>query len=192
MDLQPRAVLVIGVQASGKSTIGRLLAGRFQRGAFIEGDQLWQMVVAGRQDMSAAPSDEATRQLQLRYRHGALLATSFVQAGFTAVHVDNMYGPAVAAHLQSMAVARSLVVLCPRPDAVEQRELSRGSTAYAGWIGSGTTMIDAIRRFDGWLRETPPLGLWIDSSDLTPEQTVDRIIDRWPDTFVGDADQVVK
>lgn len=181
----PRAVLVIGAQAAGKSTVGRLLAGRFARGALIEGDQLWQMVVAGREDMSDPPSDEARRQLAMRYRHGALLAASFVAAGFVAVHVDNIYGADVIGYLESIETPRSLVVLCPRPDVIERRERSRGTSSYDGWTTAGRPLIDAIRQFDAWLRETPPLGLWLDSSDMTADETTDEILRRWTDTFVA-------
>jgi chloramphenicol 3-O-phosphotransferase len=66
VDENPRAVLVVGAQASGKSSIARSLATRCGRGAFIEGDVLWKMVVGG--------------------------AESFVSEGFVAVHAENMYG----------------------------------------------------------------------------------------------------
>lgn len=39
----PIAVLVTGIQAAGKSTVGRLLAERFQRGTFIDGDTIGRM-----------------------------------------------------------------------------------------------------------------------------------------------------
>ncbi|HUF98521.1 MAG TPA: hypothetical protein VMM60_10365, partial [Ilumatobacter sp.] len=78
MDANPRAVVVIGAPAGGKSSVARAMAMRFERGAFIEGDVLWKMVVGGAVDMSANAEDEAERQLALRYRHGALLCESFV------------------------------------------------------------------------------------------------------------------
>ena len=37
-DAVPTAILVVGAPASGKSTVGRLLAERLRPGAFIEGD----------------------------------------------------------------------------------------------------------------------------------------------------------
>ncbi len=45
-------VLVTVIQAAGKSTVARLLARRFVRGAHVEGDTLHHMIVSG---------DEATR-----------------------------------------------------------------------------------------------------------------------------------
>ena len=121
MLVEPRAVLVIGAQAAGKSAVGRRLAERVDRGAFIEGDLLWKMVVSGRVDMSATPDDEAERQLEMRYRHGSMLAESFVGNGFLAVHADNIYGEAVERHLRSLHCPRSLVVLRPRPEVIERR-----------------------------------------------------------------------
>lgn len=175
---------MIGAQGAGKTSVARALAERLDRGAFIEGDVLWKMVVSGRVDMSGMPNDEADRQLALRYRHGAMLCESFVDHGFTAVHAENMFGPTVEHHLRSLRCARSLVVLRPNPDAIERRERERGTNAYAGWVAPGRTVRDAIVQFDGWLADTPPIGLWIDTSDLTIDETVDHVIERWSDAAV--------
>lgn len=179
MQAAARAVLVIGAQAAGKSSIARSLATRFERGAFIEGDVLWKMVVGGAVDMSAEADGEAERQLAMRYRHGALLCESFVGEGYVAVHAENMYGPDVERHLRSLRCPRSLVVLRPRPDVIVRRERARGSNAYGPWIPSGGSLLDAVVRFDEWVSETPPIGLWLDSSDLTIEETVQAVLDGW-------------
>jgi hypothetical protein len=175
---------VIGAQGAGKSSIGRSLAARFERGAFVEGDVLWRMVVAGRVDMSPEPEPEAAAQLALRYRHGAMLCESFVAAGFTAVHAENMYGPLVLDHLRVLRCPASLVVLRPRIDVVERRDRDRGGGAYDAWLAAGTSRLDAVARFDAWLAETPPVGLWVDSSDLSVADTVDLIVDRWSEAAV--------
>jgi len=106
----------VGAQASGKSSVGRALAERVARGAFIEGYALWKMVVAGAVDMSSESNPEADGQLALRYRHGAMLRESFVREGFVAVHAENMYGVAVQRHLRTLRCDRSIVVLRPRGD----------------------------------------------------------------------------
>ena len=142
------------------------------------------MVVGGRVDMAATPDAEAERQLALRYAHGALLAASFVTAGFVAVHADNVYGPAVAEQLARFPVPRSLVVLRPRPDVVERRERERGTDAYAPWTAQLGSRQAAIEQFDRWLAESPAVGLWLDTSDLTVDETVEHILERWPETFI--------
>jgi hypothetical protein len=154
----PRAVLVIGAQAAGKTAVAQALAKRFRRGAFVEGDVLWKMVVSGRRDMSANPDPEAEQQLALRYRHGGMLCESFVEAGFTATHSDNMFGPSVERHVRSLRCPRSLVVLRPSIDAIERRASERGGDAYAPWVPPGGSIRDAIRRFDEWIAETRPSG----------------------------------
>ena len=184
MDLAARAVLVVGTQASGKSSVGRALAARVGRGAFILGDLLWKMVVAGAADMSSESNPEADRQLALRYRHGAMLCESLVRDGFVAVHAENMYGPAVPRHLRTLRCDRSLVVLRPRLEVIEERERQRGTHAYRAWIPPGGTLCDAINRFDEWLDATPPVGLWVDSSDQSVDETVDSILGRWAEASV--------
>lgn len=184
VDVTARAVLVVGAQASGKSSVGRALAERVGRGAFIEGDVLWKMVVAGAVDMSSESNAEADRQLALRYRHGAMLCESFVREGFVAVHAENMYGPQVERHVRTLRCDRSLVVLRPRPEVIEQRERGRGTSAYRAWIPPGGTLRDAIDRFDEWLDATPRIGLWVDSSDQTVDETVDTILERWAQAVV--------
>ena len=179
-----RVVVVVGAQAAGKSSVARALAARFEHGAYIEGDVLWKMVVGGARDMSPDAHAEAERQLELRYRHGAMLCESFVSEGYVAVHAENIYGTAVERHVRSLRCPRSLVVLRPRPDVIAQRERDRGTTAYERWIPTGGSLLDAVIRFDVWVAETPRIGLWIDSSDLTIDETVDEVLDRWDDAVV--------
>ena len=81
-------VLVTGISAVGKSTVGERLARRLERAAYIDGDHMWKLIVAGREDMTKTPSAEAVRQLHLRYRNAALLADSCAAHGFVAVHSD--------------------------------------------------------------------------------------------------------
>jgi hypothetical protein len=182
--MDPTAVLITGVQSSGKSTVGRMLAQRLVPAAFVEGDDLWRMVVSGRADMADPPTEAALAQLELRYRHGAMLSQSFVEAGIHAVHVDNLYGATVSQQLERVACRRALVVLRPSIEAVAEREAGRGTGAYDAWRGD-RSLVDTIRRFDDWLAETPSIGLWVDSTHQSPEQTVDWILEHWDQAQVS-------
>jgi predicted kinase len=175
IDMQP-VVLITGVPASGKSTVADLLARRFARAVHIQGDVFRRMVVAGRHEMTAPPSPEAIEQLTLRYGLGAATADTYHGAGFAVVLQDVVIGPSLAAYTAAIA-SRPLVVvvLAPSPAAVRRRELARHKAAYR----DGYDPVDAL---DHALRtETPRLGLWLDTSEHTPEETVDEIIRRGRD-----------
>ena len=60
-----------------------------------------------------------------------------------------------------------------------EREAGRGTGAYDAWLRDGGSLVDTVRRFDGWLAETPSVGLWVDSTHQTPDQTVDWILEHW-------------
>jgi hypothetical protein len=137
----------------------------------VKGDVFRRMVVSGRVHMRPEAPPEAGRQLDLRYRLGASTADAYFDAGFTVVVQDIVMGPALSTFVERIA-GRPLfvVVLVPRPDVVAQREASRTKTAYQP---DGPTIED----LDRYLRnETPRTGLWIDTSDLTVEGTVDAIL----------------
>lgn len=172
IDQHP-VVLVTGVSASGKSTVADGLARRFERGVHVKGDVFRRMVVSGRQAMSAAPSPEAWEQLRLRYRLGAATADAYHAAGFSVVVQDVVIGAVLREYVDMLhARPRFVVVLVPRPDVVAAREAARAKVAYR----EGAPTIEAL---DHALRhETPRVGLWLDSSEQSPEQTVDEIIER--------------
>jgi len=165
-------VLVTGIPAAGKSTVADRLARRFPRGVHVRGDMFRRMVVSGRHEMTSAPTDEARRQLRLRYRLGAAAADAYHEAGFAVVVQDVVLGPVLADYVGSLR-SRPLVVvvLAPRRDVVAAREAARPKTAYGG--------PDRIAELDAALREdTPRLGLWLDTSDLDADATVDEIVRR--------------
>ena len=54
--------------AAGKSTTAEALALKLDKCVHLRGDVFRRMISSGREEMSAAPSEEAVRQLHLRYR----------------------------------------------------------------------------------------------------------------------------
>jgi chloramphenicol 3-O-phosphotransferase len=160
------------MQGAGKSTVADLLARRFERSARVNADALQRLIVAGgRWPEQRAMSAEAARQLRLRLKHACLLATSFVDAGFTAVIDDIVIGERLDELLAELAGRRFVfVMLTPRLGAVMAREAGRGTQLWEAW---------------GWMDEevrshTRRLGLWLDTSNQTADETVDEILRRAP------------
>lgn len=164
--------------AAGKSTVAQAIAERLPRAVHVHGDLFRRMVVAGREEMSAEPSDEALRQLELRYRLGRMVADEYVQAGFTAVVQDVLFGPGLPHYIAGFATTPvALVVLAPSADALRQRETERPKSGYgAEWDPAA---------MDRNLRETTPkIGLWLDTSEQTVAETVAEILTRLDEATV--------
>jgi len=170
---QKVVVFITGISAAGKTTVAELLAGRFDRGVHVKGDTFRRMVVAGREDMTVRPSDAALRQLRLRYRLGASTADAYFQQGFSVVVQDIVLGPDLVNYANAIK-SRPLVavVLAPRPEVVAEREAARAKVAYRDGHHTIEELCEVLRS------ETPRLGLWLDTSKQTPEETVDEIIRR--------------
>lgn len=164
-------VLISGIQAAGKSTVARLLAERLPRSAHLRGDLFRRMVVNGRADMTAEPSPEAIRQLRLRYRLLANACDAYFEEGFTVVAQDVILGKHLAEMVRMIRHRPLLVVvLAPQPWAVAAREAGRAKDAYRQWT------IELLDR--GLRHDTPRLGLWLDTSRQSPEETVTEILSR--------------
>jgi len=176
-----RAVtLVTGIQAAGKSTIAQLLTERLPQSVHVRGDLFRRMIINGRADMTPDPTDEALRQLRLRYQLAATVSDAYFQAGFNVVIQDIILGDDLA-KMTAMIRSRPLlvIVLAPQAAAIADREERRGKTAYGRW---------AIEQLDTVLRhETPRLGLWLDTSNQTAAETADEILSRaWAEARVPD------
>lgn len=173
-DDQPSIIVVTGIQAAGKSTVSRLLARRFARGVHVEADVLQHMIVSGGEWVRepGVPSGEAERQLRLRLDSMCLLGRSFYRAGFTVVLDDIILGDRWTQLQEALQdVPFSLVVLAPNVETVtRQRDLSREKrTLGAEWA---KYLDDALRR------TMTGIGIWVDTSDQSPEESVDEIVRR--------------
>jgi chloramphenicol 3-O-phosphotransferase len=172
LDHDDKAVfLITGPSASGKSTVARLLAARFRRGVHLEGDFFRQSIVSGRHEMTPDPTPQALEQLRLRYRLAAAAADAYFERGFTVALEDVVAGRLledVAAQVRSRPL--HTVVLLPSIEAVAARAASRTTAGYDRWS------IEQLHEL--FANETPRLGIWLDSSNQTAEETVDEVLAR--------------
>jgi hypothetical protein len=174
--------LVVGVQASGKSTVADLLARHFDRGVHVRGGEFSRWAVSGWIHPWHADQHEARKLLDLRYRLSALAAAEYCEAGFTTIVQDNIFGEDVRTWLQAVSSRpRRLVVLRPSVEVVLQRDHARrrevGKVAYR----PGET---DPHQLDTLLASTPRLGLWLDTSTQTPIETVQTILERQAEATV--------
>lgn len=161
--------LITGVMASGKSTVAELLASKMEKGVHLRGDAFRRMIVSGRAEMSAQPSDEAIRQLHLRYRLAADSAKTYYDNGFSVVLQDNYYGEEIS-HILDMLKGYPVhvIVLCPNVETVKKREKMRGKVGYTGFT------VEAL--YVDFMKKTPKIGFWLDTSEQSPEQSAEDIL----------------
>lgn len=120
----------------------------------------------------ASRKGAAALQYELRLKQMCLVGRAFYEAGFTAVLDDIVMGAAwraVEAQLRGLPV--SLVVLAPSVRVVaEVRDRTRDKRP----LGEAWAVF-----LDRALREQMTgTGLWLDTSEQTPDQTVDEIVRR--------------
>jgi cytidylate kinase len=157
--------------AAGKSTVGQALAERLPMSVHVRGDLFRRMIVKGQAAMGPVLSEEAERQLRLRYELAASAAKGYLEAGFNVVYQDMILGPTlaeVAAKFEGLPL--SVVVLCPDAQTIGVRERQRSKSGYRN--DSEIAFFDRVLR-----EETPRIGLWLDSTGLTVAQTVTKILE---------------
>ncbi|MED1861803.1 AAA family ATPase [Brevibacillus reuszeri] len=166
---EKRGIFVItGVMASGKSTVAQLLAEKFDKGVHLRGDTFRRMIVSGREEMLPDSEGEAVNQLRLRHQITATAADAYFEAGFNVVIQDVIMGSMLQ---ETVAFLRNrplyVVVLTPNQEVIASREAARPKSGYGLW-----TVAELDRRLR---EETPKIGMWLDSSDLSAGETVEQI-----------------
>lgn len=91
-----RPLILSGGPAVGKSTCGRALALNRDRGAFIDGDDIRQLVVAG--DATLWSGGEGERQHELAARNVAALSRNLQSGGFDVVVADFVTSDSLAVY----------------------------------------------------------------------------------------------
>ncbi|MGV0815762.1 AAA family ATPase [Mycolicibacterium boenickei] len=164
-------IVITGAMASGKSTVAQLLAERFERSAHVRGDVFRRFVVGGRAEPAEQMSADAQAQLVLRYRLGAASADAYAAAGFVTIWQDVIIGPYLADAVDMLQTRPVfVVVLDPAPEVIAEREHARAKVGYGTDWDHGK-FVETMRS------TTPRLGLWLDTSAMSPEQAVQAVLD---------------
>lgn len=166
----PRLVIITGAMAAGKSTVAQAVAEALPKSVHLRGDVFRRMIVRGAAVMGPMLDDEALAQLKLRHDLACDAARRYHAAGFSVVYQDILIGQSlvdVAARLTDLDP--QIVVLAPDAATLAQRDRDRSKTGY------GDTFPPEILA-DALVRETPRLGLWIDSSGMSVGEVVTQIL----------------
>ena len=166
-------ILITGIMAAGKSTVAQRLAECLPLSVHLRGDVFRRMIVNGQEEISPGNWDAAEKQLHMRYRLATQAAIAYAEAGFTVIYQDVILGSELAYVIglfQPVDLPISVVVLAPSPEVAARRDRDRPKTGYGDWTAEE---LDAALR-----RETPRLGLWLDTSHMTVDETVDAILAR--------------
>ncbi len=176
---QPCVILITGIMAVGKSTIAQHLAERLPTSVHLRGDLFRRMIVNGRAEMGLALAEEAYTQLMLRYQLAISVAKQYVGAGFTVVYQDIVIGKELMQVVDEFTGEQLfVVVLCPSAEAIAEREEGRNKSGYS----PSFTVADFDRQFRA---ETPRVGLWLDSSTLSVDETVAAILANLDQARIG-------
>jgi len=177
--------LVVGAQAAGKSTVAELLANSFDPGVHVRGGQFYRWAVRGWVHVGDSERPDAARHhLELRYRLSALVADEYCAAGFTTVVQDNIFGDDVASWLGSIKTRpRHLVVLRPSLDVVAERDARRRAATGKVAYREGEQSIEDLDRALG---QTPRVGLWLDTSAQSADETASEILARRSEAVVDE------
>ena len=114
----------------------------------------------------------------------AAVADGYFDAGFTVVLEDVVAGQLLG-EMRTMIRHRPchVIVLVPSSEAIAGREAGRDRKGYGVW--------NVKRLRDGFVNETPRVGIWLDTSELTPQETVDAIVERSAAHTVSSQSEIV-
>lgn len=162
--------LITGIPGAGKTSVSKQLAARLPRTAHVEVDLLREMVVSGYLAPGKEPKATSDAQLELGARNAALIADSFMAAGFTPLVDDVVLHLQLAQYRQVLSRwPIRLVVLAPTVEVAMERDRKREEKHVAARFA----YLDEEFR-----KQLQGQGLWLDTSGSSVADTVEAIVRR--------------
>ena len=168
-----KIIFITGMAGAGKSTVGRLVAGHFQKSLFIQVDELREKIVKG----YARPEDgvfteEVIQQFQMARSTAIYMAQLYASQGVDVV-IDDVCVP--SNFVEQYAVLFKIpevqrILLYPKAEVVIERIKQRGGPfEHIPYVPVIYTFLDSMPK-DGWIV--------LDSSEWTIEQTVNEVLSK--------------
>ncbi|PZE73481.1 hypothetical protein DEI82_14125 [Curtobacterium sp. MCBD17_019] len=161
-----RPLILSGGPAVGKTTCGRALAVSHERAAYIDGDDIRQLVVAG--DATLWSGSEGRAQHALATRNVAALARNLLAAGFAVTASDVVTQetlPVYRAELPGCFVVHLVISL----DAARARAATRP-------VYITDEEFELLHRIAA---SPPAVDLVVDVTDMSEEEQVDSLLRAW-------------
>ncbi|HVA52048.1 MAG TPA: AAA family ATPase [Acidimicrobiales bacterium] len=169
-------LILTGPPGSGKTTVGRMVAGAFTPSVVVDADFFWASVVNG---LIAPWESRADTQNQVMVRASLSTAARYVRAGYVTVlegHVGPWYADLIGEELAHVKAPVSYVVLRPTLEDCLFRSVDRlKEPRHAGAL----TLEDPIR---ATYAQYERLGVYekhvLDNSGLSAAETARSIVER--------------
>ncbi|WP_285035584.1 NUDIX domain-containing protein [Plantibacter sp. ME-Dv--P-095] len=161
-----RPVVLSGGPAVGKSTCGRLLARELDRAAFIDVDDIRQLVVSG--EATLWSGDDGVSQHLLAARNASAMARNLLEDGFAVVIADVVTPEALAVYRAELPDCLVVHLTLPLDEAHER------ATTRAVYLSE-----DEFDLLHALLTPPPDVDHVIDVSGMTVDQQLQAIRDVW-------------
>ena len=164
-------MIITGMPGAGKTTMTEMIGRLLPRSARVGGDVVNVMIRNGFVGFMGEPAEEALRQSELCKRNMCSLANNFIDFGFTAWLDTVLVDRAELDFLLTLMSPRSvrLVVLAPGIDTCKHRNAHRDPEDQFDFDDYERLEADMVREFS-------EIGWWLDTADLTAQQTAEQIL----------------